>query len=55
MPLHKAGLTNTSHLSGKIHISKLRIVEMDRDVAERSGNGAGEDALAAKHRGNGKA
>lgn len=30
-------------------------MEMDREETEHSGNGAKKDALAAKHRGNGKA
>lgn len=39
----------------QIDIGKLRIVEMEREEGERSGNGAEEDALAAEQQGNGEA
>lgn len=39
-------------ISGQIDIGELRAVEMDWEEAKHSGNGAGEDALAAKQRGN---
>lgn len=41
MALRKAGLPGMSHLSGKIHIGKVRIVEMEWEDAEHSGDGAG--------------
>lgn len=49
MVLHKAGAHKHVALIRQIDIGKRRMVEMDWEEAKHSGNGAGEDALAAKH------